>query len=294
MRVTVVHNPSAGGAQPRPEALESALAAAGHEVRWQSLKEDGGVQALAEPTDLVAVAGGDGSVRKVFLALAGTQVPVTLLPVGSANNIARSLGLEDDDPAGLIRAWEGGRLRPFDIGAISVEGGSHFVESAGGGLFADVLARAKASPDDPTGDEKVERGLRLLVDAVTAAEPRAWRVAVDGQETSRELLGVEAMNVRESGPNVPLAPEADPGDSLLEAVLIRPEHRQAFVDYLEARLGGSDPGAPGFEVLQGRRIELGAPAGAQLHVDSKLVAGIPSRAAASTHAQLRVLVPARR
>jgi diacylglycerol kinase (ATP) len=291
LRVTVLHNPTAGDEQPGPEAIESALAAAGHEACWQSLKEDGWDGVLAEPADLVVVAGGDGSVRKVFLALVGKQVPVTLLPIGSANNIARSLGFEEDNPAPLIQGWNEHRLRPFDIGSLSAEGESRFVEAAGGGLFGEVLARAEESPADPSGDDKVEHGLRLLLESVAKAEPRRWRVRVDGREVSCELLGVEATNVRESGPNVPLAPGADPGDGLLEAVLIRPEDRQAFVDYLEARLDGGEAAAPSFEVLSGRRIELRAPAGARLHVDDELVASTPPLAVAAAPAQLDVLVP---
>lgn len=287
----MLHNPTAGDEDPGPEAIASALASAGHEARWQSLKEEGWEEVLTEPADLVAVAGGDGSVRKVFLALVGKQVPVTLLPVGSANNIARSLGFDEDDPAPLIRGWSEHRLRPFDVGALSGEGEWRFVEAAGGGLFADVLARAEESPADPSGDDKVEHGLRLLLESVTQEEPRRWQVSVDGRELSRELLGVEATNVRESGPNVPLAPGADPGDGLLEAVLIRPEDRHAFVDYLETRLDRGEAAAPTFEVIRGTRIELQAPAGAQLHVDDELVASTPPLAVAAAQAQLDVLVP---
>jgi diacylglycerol kinase (ATP) len=291
LRVTVLHNPAAGDEQPGPEAIASALAVAGHEARWQSLKEDGWDEVLAEPADLVVVAGGDGSARKVFLALVGKQVPVTLLPIGSANNIARSLGFDEDNPAALIEGWSEHRLRPFDVCALSDEGEARFVEAAGGGLFSEVLARAEESPADPSGDDKVEHGLRLLLESVAKVEPRRWRVSVDGRELACELLGVEATNVRESGPNVPLAPWADPGDRLLEAVLIQAEDRQAFVDYLEARLDGGEAAAPSFAVIRGRRIELQAPEGALLHVDDELVAPRPGRAVAATQAQLDVLVP---
>jgi diacylglycerol kinase family enzyme len=291
LRVIVLHNPTAGDAELGPEAIVSALAAAGHGARWRSLKEDGWQEVLAEPADLVAVAGGDGSVRKVFLALVGSQLPVALLPVGSANNIARSLDLEEDDPASLIRRWSEHRLRPFDIGTFSAEGEPRFVEAAGGGLFAEVLARAKEDSANPSGGSKVEHGLRLLLGAVTRLEPHSWRIAVDGRELSRELLGVEATNVRETGPNVPLAPGADPGDGLLEVVLIGPEHRQAVADYLEARLAGGEAAAPGFDVRRGRRIELQPPAGARLHMDDELVPSTPPLAVATPQARLQVLVP---
>src|SRR5688572_15501512 len=91
LRVLLMHNPTAGGEVHSPEALIAIVEAAGHDVVWQSIKDSGWKEVLKEPADLVVVAGGDGTVRKVFIELAGRGVPATLLPVGSANNIARSL-----------------------------------------------------------------------------------------------------------------------------------------------------------------------------------------------------------
>jgi diacylglycerol kinase family enzyme len=291
MRVTVVHNPTAGGAQAQTKTIAAALAAAGHEARWQSLKVDGWERVLDEPADLVVVAGGDGSVRKVFLAIAGKPLPVTLLPIGSANNIARSLGVMGDEPERLIQGWDGHRLRSFDVGVLAGDRESPFVEAVGGGLFADVLALAAQSAADPSGEEKVEHGLQLLLDAVTAAEPSRWQLAVDGRALALELLAVEVTNVRETGPNVPLAPDADPGDGLLEAVLIRAEDRRGFLDYVQARLAGDDAVPPSFEAPRGARIELRPPAGVRLHVDDELTATTPAVAVAAATARLQVWVP---
>jgi diacylglycerol kinase (ATP) len=273
MQVTVVYNPTAGDEGPSVESLTSALADASHVVRWQSVKEDRWEDILSQPSDLVAVAGGDGTVRKVFRELADTSIPATLLPVGSANNIARSLGFDEGDPIHLIRGWiEGGR-RTFDIGAVSAgEHKTRFVESAGAGIFADVLARAKQSDEHSGGEGKVERGLRLLLDVLTEAAPAAQQVELDGLDLSAQLLGVEAMNVRESGPNILLAPEADPGDELLDVVLIRPEHRAALQRYLQARLDRRTAEAPRLDVRRGRSVALSSSEEARLHVDEELVA----------------------
>jgi diacylglycerol kinase (ATP) len=298
LRVLLTHNPSAGDEEHSQESLTSALEAEGHTVRWQSIKDEDWKTTLNEPVDLVVAAGGDGTVRKVFKQLAGTDTPVTLFPVGTANNIARSLGYEDDDPLRLIRGWPSGRRRACDIGSLaSANGEARFVESMGGGLFAAVLARAENADAKAAGMSKLELGLRLLVDVIEDAPALYWEVEVDGVDVSGEVLACEAMNVRETGPNIPLAPEADPGDGMLEAVLIRDEHRRALAGYVHARVNGGTAEAPRFDVRRGGRLTLRPPTGCPVHVDEEVLA-VDAPREGMTHAVARVssrvvvLVPA--
>ena len=268
MRVTLIHNPGAGEDDHSGEELCRLLTRAGHEVRYQSVKETDWRAALEHRSDLVVAAGGDGTVRKVFKEPALRHSAVTLLPLGSANNIARTLGFADEDERRLVEGWSRARRRPFDVGLVSAPWGeARFVESFGGGIFADVLARAE---DDPDGEEKLELGLRVLRDVLEGASPARWSLDVDGSELSGEWLGVEVMNVRETGPNVPLAPAADPSDGLFDVVCIRPDDRPALVAYVEERIDGRRPPAPRLPARRGAAIRLRPPGGGRLHVDDEL------------------------
>jgi hypothetical protein len=80
-------------------------------------------------------------------------------------------------------------------------------------------------------DDKLELGLRLLEDVLQSSPALEWELEIDGIEVSESLLGVEAMNIRETGPNVPLAPEADPGDGQLDVVRIRSADRGPLLAY---------------------------------------------------------------
>ena len=134
-------------------------------------------------------------------------------------------------------------LRPFDIcDAVAPSGRRRFVETAGGGLLAELFRRAEER-DEP--DDKVRHGLELLRDALAAVRPAHWQLDLDGADLSGELLGVEAMNIREVGPELRLAPGADPGDGLLDVVLIAEEQRDALRAYVEARLDGNGRRAAG-------------------------------------------------
>src|SRR5258706_10465064 len=92
VRVTLIHNPKAGRGKASPGALKKLLRDAGHKLSYHSCKERGWKEALMEPTDLVVVAGGDGTVGRVARRLTGRGIPIALLPSGTANNIARTLG----------------------------------------------------------------------------------------------------------------------------------------------------------------------------------------------------------
>jgi diacylglycerol kinase family enzyme len=271
LRVKLLHNPGAGDEEHDEDDLVAAIEDAGHEV------VDG-------PADLVVAAGGDGTVRK---ALRSSGMPVTVIPLGSANNLARSLGFpEEAEPARLIGGWPGARREHFDIGALD---GTRFVESAGGGLFGDVLSLAEDADDE--SEDKVEHGLRLLSEAVAEARARPWGLVVDGRVLTSELLALVAMNVREIGPNVPLAPDADPGDGLLDVVLVREQHRAGLAGYVDARLRDSAAAPPELERHRGERVELVPPEAAHLHVDEDLVQERPTEATAHVVASVTVLVP---
>jgi diacylglycerol kinase (ATP) len=289
----LVHHAEAGDGDDRAERLVSAISAAGHEVTYLSREQDDWQSVLRASADLVAVAGGDGTVGSVFVELAGRDVSVTLFPTGSANNIARSLGFTTDDPDELVAGWATAKRRPFDVASAELDDGRiEFVEALGGGLFADVLRRAEDGEEDALdAGAKVDLGVRLLLQTLEGAEPAEWELELDGERLTVPLLGVEAANIREIGPNVAVAPDADLDDGLLDVALIRPRDRSALASYLEARLRHDGGEPPSFETRRARQVVLRAPEGSGLHVDDELAQGGQARITAGT-ARLDVLVPA--
>jgi diacylglycerol kinase (ATP) len=292
--VTLMHNPTAGDERHSRESLVAILAGEGHEVIYQSIKDERWQEAIRENTDLVVVAGGDGTVRKVFKELAGATTPVTLFPVGSANNIARTLGFEHDDAARLARGWADAERRPYDLGRVELPGGvAVFVESTGGGIFAEVLARAKRARDDRDERDKVDLGLRLLREVAEEAPSLRWELELDGVDVSTDLVAIEAMNVRETGPNVLLAPDADPSDGQLDFVFVKDEDRSAFLAYVDARLRNRPIGTPRLPARRGQELVLRPPDECALRVDDELLTRDPARARASVDpGRVIVFVPA--
>ena len=143
MRIILVHNPKAGRGKVARRELMAALAKAGHHAIYQSTKKSDYKKALKKPTDLVLAAGGDGTVGKVGRELIDTGIPLSVLPLGTANNLARSLGF-CASPEEIIAGLEHGERRAFDVGlARGPWGKRYFLEGAGGGLLADYLRNAE-------------------------------------------------------------------------------------------------------------------------------------------------------
>ena len=255
MRLTLIHNPTAGSGRPSGDELVSWLRAVGYDVRYQSTKADGVEHALDDPGDLVLVAGGDGAVADVAKRLVGRGTPLGILPIGTANNIAHSLGVHGS-PRELVDALRPERLPRAQHAALTVGvarapwGESRFVEAAGVGLFTALLrdadrAKHKRRRANTAGrTDKVEQGRRRLRRVFDSALARRRLVEADGEDLSGNYLMAEVLIVPSIGPRVTLAPQAGRGDGYLSLVLLPEVDRAAFGEYLTALAGRRDAVSP--------------------------------------------------
>jgi diacylglycerol kinase (ATP) len=266
VRISLVHNPAAGEGQDVDDVVQL-LTDAGHEVRHRSSTADW-QSFLQDPGDLVVAAGGDGTVRKVALAAAERDVPFAALPIGTANNIAKTLGLVGDARE-LVRAWGERDAVPIDIGEVRASGARRrFLEGVGGGWIADLIGRAEQVEDEfRLLGRETDRGLHLLGHLLRDAEQALWDISADDGDLSGDYLAVEILNTRFVGPNVPLAPDADPSDGMLDAVFVTDAQRDGILAYLEQRLNLASGVMPPLTTARARNIRLRVPAGARFHVD---------------------------
>jgi diacylglycerol kinase family enzyme len=215
--------------------------------------------------------------------LAGRDVVATVLPLGTANNVARTLGIDAKDPLDLIARWASAPRRDYDVPVVAAEGHRvRFVECVGGGLFADHIEAADRAEDKGAHDGGIEDASRVLRDIVERARPARWEIVLDERDLSGDYLGVEVMNIRTIGPNISIAPAADPGDGLVEVVRIRPSDRDALLQRV-----------PSSEVTRGRVARLRPPAGCRVHVDDQLQELAGSLVVSVDGTRVPVLVPSR-
>ena len=236
MRATLIHNPTAGSAQPSAETLMGWLRAAGYDVRYASSKRKAYADALEDPGDLVVAAGGDGTVTKVARRLVGQDVPLAILPIGTANNIATTLGISGA-PDAIIRALPTAQRRWLDVGtARGPWGESRFIESAGVGLFASMLEHAERLAESrahgATGDDSFANSVRGARKLLAAQPARFCRIEADGDDLSGRYALAVAMNIKRIGSTLEIAPDADAEDGKLDLVLLREDDRQTLDAHL--------------------------------------------------------------
>jgi diacylglycerol kinase family enzyme len=241
MRITLVHNPKAGRGKLAKRDLMAALAKAGHHAIYQSTRKSDYRKAFKEPTDLVLAAGGDGTVGNVGRELIDTGLPLSVLPLGTANNLARSLGF-CASPEEIITGLERGERRTFDVGlARGPWGKRYFLEGAGGGLLADYLRNAEGKvkgTEKLSKDEEMRRHVSLLRRMLHDYPARKWKIALDGEDILNRYILWEAMNIRSVGPILYFASQAATKDGRLDFVCVREEDRSLFMEYLDGRLAG--------------------------------------------------------
>jgi diacylglycerol kinase family enzyme len=270
MRVTLLHNPKAGDAKHGKKELMAAVAKAGHHATYQSTKKSDYKKALKEPTDVVLVAGGDGTVVKVACGLIDTGIPLSVLPLGTANNLARSLGFVAS-PEEIVARLEGGEKRAFDIGvARGPWGTQYFFEAVGGGLFADYVRATKGEgkkTKEVSKEREMDRHVSLLRRMLHDYPAQQWKVDIDGEDISGRYILWEAMNIRSVGPVLYLASQAATRDGQLDFVCAREADRSLLIDHLGARLAEKKHKFP-LPIRRFRKLRI-IWRGATLHLDDE-------------------------
>jgi diacylglycerol kinase (ATP) len=234
MRITLLHNESAGSENHAREELEESLRRAGHDIVDVVSDLDGLLPSLVRKTcDLVAIAGGDGTVSRVACALAGRRLPLAILPLGTANNTALSLGVEGSVEA-LVDAWPRGSLRELDLATIN-EGDRlmPLSEAVGWGVFPKVIRKARELSEPQRREHTLERDRRLFMSVVERASPRYYELDVDGTKLQGDYLLVEVVNIPYIGPQIEVSPDSDPSDGKLDLVLAGEEEREALLELAE-------------------------------------------------------------
>jgi diacylglycerol kinase (ATP) len=273
VRVTLIHNPGAGDdRQPSRGQLEALIAEAGHDVRYQSVRESGWAKVLKKKVDVVAVAGGDGTVAKVARRLRGSGIPMAVLPMGSANNISRTLGIAELSVIELIPSWSSARHLIFDTGVAKGPWGKrHFIEGAGLGLFTSAIRHIDANETMAQLNDtemKLTYALQLLRDRLDRCPATEVTASLDGKNISGEYVLLEAMLMQFVGPNLYLAPESIRDDGLFDVVMVAEADREALHEHLRDSQDGM-VWPPEFKTRRGKHLRLEW-TGFAVHIDDKV------------------------
>lgn len=251
LRALLCHNPNAGTKGHDRDSIEAALKLAGYRVRYASVKDDDFTDAFLKSTDLIVAAGGDGTIGQILTTIPDRSIPVAILPLGTANNFARSLGIAGT-PQELVETWNIDYTCSVSIAAVTGHWGSSlFLEAYGVGVFPQSLLNAEKRKK-PDGAHSLRQGRELFQKAVKHAEPIEIVMSIGGKSQELSVLGIEVCNMPFTGPGLPIAPTADVSDDKLDVIIFETDNRKAVMEWIEAPFEDKPPVTP----RKGSKIEL--------------------------------------
>jgi diacylglycerol kinase (ATP) len=255
-RILVVWNPNAGSKAGVPTNLTGrddllrimATHSLGREL-FESPSTDATNakvdEAVAAGVDVIVAAGGDGTARSIALRLLDHQTALGLLPLGSAMNLGRSLGIPRDleEAAAVIAA---GHVRKIDVGEID---GRPFIEQVSVGLSAEALGDAHAIDKRRFGAAISLLGLMLQ------RKQTHIELDIDGEIQRSRALAIAIANTPYTGLGLELAPGASVDDGLLNVVVFEGTSPLGLARYMAATIGGR-PAPERFRTHRAKRIRV--------------------------------------
>jgi diacylglycerol kinase (ATP) len=308
-KVVLLYNPIAGKNRDRRradvEAAAQVLRAAGAKAELLATDAPGSAgqqarAAVAEGHDTVVACGGDGTVHDVVQGLAGTEIPLGVIPLGTGNSLGNDLGLSRN-PARAAQALLQSEPRRIALGKLeSPEGASHasryFIAIAGAGVDARMLYQMNIAAKQWGGmSAYYGEAFRLFLTHRFQRFEVEWR---DRQAAAHRIVVTQIMAVRLrqfGGVLRWLAPDADLESDDLQLVLFRTANRFSYGLYLLRALLQKRWKTPGVDLVCARdamcRPIPGEPSEhVYAEADGELLGGLPLRFSTVARA-LTLLVP---
>lgn len=205
-------------------------------------------RAAEDGVERLLVAGGDGTMHHAVQGLAGTSCALGVVPLGSGNDLAGSLGIPPDLEVAVERALKG---EPRRIDLLRVE--NVFSASyAGVGFDSEVTRFAN--------EVKLLRGPLIyfysVIHTLITFEPPRMKVVHDGGTFEGKVMFTVVNNLPRFGGGMRIAPDARIDDGLLDLVIVREVPKSALLSIFPKVYGGKHVGHPAVTIVRTRRAEI--------------------------------------
>ncbi len=277
--VVVIANPTAGGGKAgrligKVDALLRGLRV-DHEIRVTESPaemESAARAAASEGAKVVAVLGGDGTISCAVNGLMGTEAALAVLPAGTGDDLARSLGARPLDAA--VRLLANPKLRRIDVvRATTSSGVRHFVNVAGAGFDSEVNEVANTMDGRLGGTVTY---LAALVKTLSRFTPASFEVSVDAGSWSGDGMLVVIGNALSYGGGMRVTPDALLDDGSLDVCVIEALSKTAFLRAFPRVYKGTHTSHPKVRMLRGARVEIRANRALQVYADGERLGPLPA------------------
>jgi diacylglycerol kinase (ATP) len=263
-RVTLLVNPAANtGRAARLAVPVAARLERVADVRVvQADSATGSAELAAEAvdsSDALVVLGGDGIVHQALPALARTEVPLGIVPAGTGNDSAVSIGLPRDPLAAadaIADALAAHRVRRVDLGRADTDDGPRWWLTVLCGGFDSAVNERANKMRWPRGPRRYD--VAIAIEAARLG-PRPYTLSLDGVETTFEATIVTVCNTPRYGGGKLIAPSAEIDDGRFEVCVIAPVSRLTLVQLASKLDRGAHVGHPAVSFFSATRVRFDAP-----------------------------------
>ncbi|MEU6741855.1 YegS/Rv2252/BmrU family lipid kinase [Streptosporangium sandarakinum] len=224
--------------------------------------------AVAEAPGALVAFGGDGLVHLAVQAVAGTDVPLGVIPAGTGNDIAAALGLPARDPLAAADTVLRGRVRVVDAARAGAD--EWFAGVVACGFDSRVNERANRLAWPPG----MAKYVVALAQELRSFRPIPFRLDLDGEVVEREAMLVAVGNTDSYGAGMRVCPAAVPDDGLLDVTILGAVPRGEFLRTFPRVYRGTHVSHPAVTVHRARRVTLDAP-GVVAYADGECLGPIP-------------------
>lgn len=240
----------------------------------------------AAEADMVILGGGDGTLCWSLESVLETGLPLGIIPLGNANDLARTLGvpIDSEGACGVIAA---GHTRPIDLGLVN---GKHFFNVASMGASVRIARRL-------SDDRKRKFGIIGYVlaawEALTRAKSFSAEIVCDGKAETFNAIQIAVGNGRYYGGGMTIVDDAAIDDSRLDLYALPPVRLWKLMLLFPLLRWGKQRHSADVQLRQGRKIEVRPERRLRINTDGELTARTPATFEVVPKA-LAVFLPANR
>jgi len=246
--------------------------------------------AVERGTDALMVTGGDGVVSNALQVLAGTDVPLGIIPAGTGNDHAREFGIPTKDPEAAADIVVDGWTETIDLGRIRDDKGGEkwFGTVAAAGFDSLVTDRANRM-SWPHG--RLRYYIAMLAE-LSQLRMLPFRMVLDGtREIDSDITLAAFGNTRSYGGGLLICPDADPSDGLLDITMAHSASRTKLVRLFPTVMKGTHVNLDEVSTARAKSIHVECP-GINVYADGDFACALPAEISA-VPAALQILRPAR-
>jgi len=216
-------------------------------------------------------AGGDGTLHYIAQVIAGTDCNLGIIPIGSGNDIIKTLGISNNIEES-IKIIKKGKIKRIDIGFFNDS--KYFIGYASSGFDSEVLRFANNTKLPIKG--ALRYNLSVYKTLITF-KPKVFSMEYDGIFRDENMMFSVVSNLKYYGGGMKISPSADPSDGKFDVCLVKAMGKMSFIKAFPKVYAGEHTQIPQVEIFRTQEIKIDCVNKFEIHGDGEYLGVLPAK-----------------